>query len=49
MFIERTDVDGPRLWSPDAKNLFIGKDPDAGKNRGQEEMATKDKTVGWHH
>ena len=27
----------PVLWPPDAKNLLSGKDPDAGKDRGQEE------------
>ena len=29
---------------------LIGKDPDAGKDWGQEEKgATEDETVGWHH
>ena len=32
IFIGRTDVEGPILWPPDAKNLFIGKDPDSGKD-----------------
>ena len=28
----------------------VGKDPDAGKDRGQEEKgATEDEMVGWHH
>ena len=28
----------------------MGKDPDAGKDRGQEEKgATEDEMVGWHH
>ena len=32
------------------KSRLIGKDPDAGKDRGQEEKgATEDETVGWHH
>ena len=32
------------------KNRLIGKDPDAGKERGQEEKgATEDAMVGWHH
>ena len=33
IFIERTDAEpeAPVLWPPDAKNWFIGKDPDAGK------------------
>ena len=52
MFIGRTDVDAepPILWPPDAKNWLIGKDPDAGKDWGQEEKGTKeDEMVGWHH
>ena len=34
IFIVRTDTKAeiPILWSPDAKNWFIGKDPDAGKD-----------------
>ena len=32
--IARTDAEAetPILWSPDAKNWLIGKDPDAGKD-----------------
>ena len=31
------------------KSQFIGKDPDAGKDRGQEEnRMTEDEVVGWH-
>ena len=38
------------LWPPDAKSQLIGKDPDAGKNRRQEEKGTtEDEIVGWHH
>ena len=34
----------------DVKNLLIWKDPDAGKDWGQEEKgATEDEMVGWHH
>ena len=33
----KTDAEAPVLWSPDAKSWFIGKDPDAGKDWGQEE------------
>ena len=30
--------------------VLIGKDPDAGKDWGQEEKGTtEDETVGWHH
>ena len=35
---------------PDAKSWLTGKDPDAGKDRGQEEKGTtEDEVVGWHH
>ena len=38
------------LWPPDVKSQFTGKDPDAGKDWGQEEKGTtEDKMVGWHH
>ena len=40
----------PILWPPNAKNWLIGKDPDAGKDWGQEKKGTKeDEMVGWHH
>ena len=35
---------------PDEKSQHIGKDPDDGKDRGQEEKwAIQDEMVGWHH
>ena len=38
------------LWTPDVKIWLIWKDPDAGKDWGQEEKETKeDEMVGWHH
>ena len=39
IFIGRTDAEAeaPILWPPDAKSLLTGKDPDAGKDWGQEE------------
>ena len=39
IFIGRTDAEAetPILWPPDAKRQPIGKDPDAGKDRRQEE------------
>jgi len=39
IFIGRTDAEAETLilWPPDAKNWLIGKDPDAGKDWGQEE------------
>ena len=52
IFIGRTDAEAetPILWPPDAKNWLIWKDPDAGKDWGQEEKgATEDEMVGWHH
>ena len=51
IFIGRTDAEAevPILWPPDAKNWFIGKDPDAGKDWGQDKGATEDEMVGWHH
>ena len=32
VFIGRTDVETPILWSSDAKSGLIGKDPDSGKD-----------------
>ena len=52
LFIGRNDAEAetPILWAPDAKNWFIGKDPDAGRDRGQEEKGTKeDEMAGWHY
>ena len=52
VFIGRTDVEAetPILWPPDAKSWLIWKDPDSGKNWGQEEKGTtEDEMVGWHH
>ena len=52
LFIGRTDaeVEAPVFWPPDAKSQLTGKDPDAGKDGGQEEKgATEDEMVGWHH
>ena len=52
VFIGRTDVEAetPVLWPPDVKSWLIWKDPDAGKDWGQEEKGTtEDEMVGWHH
>ena len=52
VFIGRTDIEAetPILWPPDAKKWLIWKDPDAGKDWGQEEKGmTEDEMVGWHH
>ena len=51
MFIGRTDAEAetPILWPPPVKSWFIGKDPDAGRDWGQEEKGmTEDEIVGWH-
>ena len=40
----------PILWPPNTKSWLIWKDPDAGKDWGQEEKGrTEDEMVGWHH
>ena len=52
VFIRRTDVEAetPILWPPDAKSCLIRKDPDAGRDWGQEEKGTnEEEIVGWHH
>ena len=53
IFTGRTDgedAEAAILWPPDAKSQFIGKDPDGGKDRRQEEKGmTEDEMVGWHH
>ena len=41
------EAEAPILWPPDANSRFIGKDPDAGKDWGQEEKGlTEDEMVG---
>ena len=38
------------MWPPGLKSRLIGKDPGAGKYRGQEEKGvTEDKMAGWHN
>ena len=52
IFIGRTDAEAPILWPPSmscAKSRLIGKDPDAGRDWGQENGATEDEMVGCHH
>ena len=40
----------PILWPPHAKSWLIGKDPDAGRDWGQEEKGTtEDEMAEWHH
>ena len=52
MFTGRNDAkaETPVLWPPHAKSWLIGKDPDAGRDWGQEEKGTtEDEMAGWHH
>ena len=52
VFIGRTDAkaETPILWPPHAKSWFIRKDPDAGRDWGQEvKGTTEDEMAGWHH
>ena len=51
IFIGRTDAEAEALilWAPDAKNQLIGKDPEAGKEWGQEEKGmTEEEMIGCH-
>ena len=51
-FFGRTDAkaETPVLWPPIAKSWLIWKDPDAGRDWGQEEKGTtQDEMAGWHH
>ena len=52
VFIGKPDAEAETLilWPPHAKSWLIGKDPDAGRDWGQEEKrTTENDTVGWHH
>ena len=52
IFTGRTDAEAeaPILWPLDVKSWLIGKDPDAGKDWGQEEKGmTEDDKIRWHH
>ena len=52
VFIGRTDAEAetPVLWLSHAKSWLTGRDPDAGRDWGQEEKGmTEDEMAGWHH
>ena len=52
IFTGRTvaEAEAPIFWPPDAMSRLIGKDPDAGRDWGQEEKGTtEDEMAGWHH
>ena len=44
------EAEAPILWPPDKKSQFTGKDPDAGKDWGQEQKGvTEDDMLAWNH
>ena len=47
IFTERTVAEA--LGPSDAKTRLLGKDPDAGKDRGQEKRAAEDEMIGERH
>ena len=52
VFIGKSDVEAetPVFWPPNVKSWLTWKDPDVGKDWGQEEKGTtEDVMVGWHH
>ena len=52
VFIGRTDAEAETLirWPPQVKGWLIGKDPEVGRDWGQEENGTtEDEMAGWHH
>ena len=52
VFIGKSDAkaESPILWPPHVKSWLIGKDPDAGRDWGQEEKGTaQDEMARWHH
>ena len=52
VFVERIDAETETLilWPPHAKSWLIVKDPDAGRDWGQEEKGmTEIEMAGWHH
>ena len=54
IFTEWTDAEAeaeaPILWPLDARSQLFKKDPDSGKDWGQEEKGmTQDEVAGWHH
>ena len=52
VFIGRIDAEAetPILWPSDEKSWLVGKDPDAGRDWGQEEKGTtEDEMARWHH
>ena len=49
-YTTNAEAETPILWPPHAKSWLTGKDPDAGRDWGQEEKGTtEDEMAGWHH
>ena len=52
VFFGRTDAEAETLvlWPPHVKSLLTGKDPDTGRDWGQEKKGvTEDEMAGWYH
>ena len=50
LFSTDAEAETLTLWPPHGKSWLIGKDPDAGRDWGQEEKGTtEDAMAGWHH
>ena len=52
VFFGKTDAEAetPILWPPHVKSGLVGKDPNAGKDSGQEHKGmTEVEMAGWHH
>ena len=43
------NLESPVTWLGDVKSQLIWKDPDTGKEWGQEKGMTENEMVGWHH
>ena len=49
-YLLEAEAETPILWPPHVKSWLTGKDPDAGRDWGQEEKGTtEDEMAGWHH
>ena len=51
IFIGKTDAEteAPIVWLLDGKSQLIEKDPDAGKDWGQEKETTEGEVAEWHY
>ena len=44
-----TEAEAPIIWPVNVKSQFIGKDPDAGQDWGQEKEVVEHEMTGWQH